>query len=77
MNELQTIAMIQEDSNLPCVGYWIAYDFIDKETKPKKYGKYLICRKDGKIHWETWNGGGWAYNNKEIIYWAEIVSPII
>jgi len=35
----------------------------------------LICRKDGKIHWETWNGSGWAYNHNEVRYWAEIVHP--
>ena len=43
---------------------------------PAKYGKYLVCRKDGKIHWETWNGSGWAYNGNTIKYWAVIVEPI-
>jgi hypothetical protein len=36
----------------------------------------LICRKDGKIHWETWNGCGWAYNHNEIRFWANILSPL-
>ncbi|MBN2747170.1 MAG: hypothetical protein JXR34_10635 [Bacteroidales bacterium] len=54
---------------------WVS--FIFGTTNPPKYGKYLICRRDGKIHWETWNGNGWAYNHDEIRYWAEIVAPLI
>jgi transcriptional regulator with XRE-family HTH domain len=56
---------------------WIAFDFNVLETRPKKYGKYLICRKDGKIHWETWNGSGWAYNHNEIRFYAKITNPIL
>lgn len=81
-----TIAQIEEaeellakvkvsDDDLPCVSHWVSFDFMKLDTRPKKYGKYLICRKDGKIHWETWNGSGWAYNHNEIRYWAEIISP--
>lgn len=58
------------------ISKWVAFDFNKKETHPKTYDKYLICRKDGKIHWETWNGSGWAYNHNEIRYWASIKSPI-
>lgn len=58
----------------PVVG-WAAFDWGKIETRPTEYGKYLICRKDGKIHWETWNGSGWAYNHNEIRYWAVIVPP--
>lgn len=54
---------------------WMAFDFDNIETHPKKYGKYLIARKDRKIHWETWNGSGWAYNHNEIRFWAEISEP--
>ena len=56
---------------------WVAFDCNKTETRPTKYGKYLICRKDGKIHWETWNGSGWAYNHNEIRYWAEIKPPCL
>ena len=56
---------------------WVAFDFYKLETRPPKYGKYLIARKDGKIHWETWNGSGWAYNHNEIRYWAEIKPPCL
>jgi hypothetical protein len=31
-------------------------------------GRYLIVRKDGNTHTETFNGTGWAYNNKVIEY---------
>ena len=63
--------------NLKCCGNWMAFDFTKSETYPPKYGKYLIARKDGKIHWETWNGSGWAYNQSEIRYWAEIKPPCL
>lgn len=56
---------------------WVAFDWMKIETRPNKYGKYLITRKDGKIHWETWNGSGWAYNHNEIRYWAEIKPPCL
>jgi hypothetical protein len=59
------------------ISCWVAYDWNKPETRPQKYGKYLICRKDGKIHWETWNGSGWAYNHNEIRYWAEIKPPCL
>ena len=56
---------------------WVAFDWMKIETRPAKYGKYLITRKDGKIHWETWNGSGWAYNHNEIRFWAEIKPPCL
>ena len=59
----------------PAVSYWVAFDWMKIETRPTAYGKYLICRKDGKIHWETWNGSGWAYNHNEVRFWAVIVPP--
>ena len=67
----------QGNGVLPCVGHWVLFDFMKLETRPKKYGKYLICRKDGKIHLETWNGSGWAYNHNEIRFWAEIKPPCL
>lgn len=57
------------------VSCWVAFDWNKIETRPTAYGKYLIRRKDGKIHWETWNGSGWAYNHNEIRFWAVIVPP--
>ena len=68
-----------EELNQPlrqtAVSCWVAFDWNKIETRPTKYGKYLICRKDGKIHCETWNGSGWAYNHNEVRYWAVIVPP--
>lgn len=41
----------------------------NKDKKPElTYGRYLVVRKDGKTHLETWNGTGWAYNNN-VIEW--------
>ena len=70
---------LKEGQKLPIhsVKNWVAFDFMKLETRPPKYGKYLITRKDGKIHWETWNGSGWAYNHNEIRYWAEIKPPCL
>ena len=78
MDERDYKAM-NEELNQPlqqtAISCWVAFDWNKIETHPTEYGKYLICRKDGKIHWETWNGNGWAYNHKEIGYWAVIVPP--
>ena len=67
----------QQVLDLFAVINWVAFDFYKLETRPPKYGKYLVTRKDGKIHWETWNGSGWAYNHNEIRYWAEIKPPCL
>lgn len=57
------------------VSGWVAYDWHKPETRPKSYGKYFVHRKDGKVHWETWNGSGWAYNENSITHWQEIEPP--
>lgn len=51
---------------------WNVYNPNDITTKPTKYGKYFIRRNDGKVHWETYNGTGWAYNDNSITHWKEI-----
>lgn len=56
---------------------WVAYDWHKPETRTKAYGKYFVHRKDGKIHWETWNGSGWAYNGNVITHWQEIEPPCV
>lgn len=50
---------------------WILYDF--KESRPPKPDRYLVQRKDGKVHFETWNGSGWAYNESSIKYFQPII----
>ena len=62
----------------PCkcaVSGWVSYDWNKPETRPTKYGKYFVHRKDGKTHWETWNGSGWAYNGNVITFWMEVLPP--
>jgi hypothetical protein len=54
---------------------WVAYDFKKPETRPKKYDRYFVHRKDGKVHWEIWNGSAWAYNENSITHWKEIDLP--
>ncbi len=61
----------KEDLNTSPVN-WVKYNFHDTSTRPTKYGKYFVHRKDGKVHWETWNGNGWAYNEKVITHWCNI-----
>ena len=39
---------------------------VQKEAIP--YGRYLVMRKDGEMHLETFNGTGWAYNNNSITW---------
>lgn len=55
---------------------WIPYNFNDLSTRPKTSGKYFVHRKDGKVHWETWNGQGWAYNGNVITHWQDIKPPL-
>jgi hypothetical protein len=57
------------------VGEWIEFNKDYPKTHPTM-GGYIVCRKDGKIHFEVWNGTGWAYNHNEIRYWAKIQSPL-
>ena len=52
----------QSEEGLP----WVDYP----KVCPEEYGKYIIQRKDGKMHIETWNGIGWAYNGKSIVKWV-------
>jgi len=54
---------------------WVAFDWDKPETRPTKYGKYFVHRKDGKVHWEIWNGSGWAYNGNVITHWMEVKPP--
>ncbi len=55
---------------------WIKYNFMSLENRPKESGKkYFVHRKDGKLHWETWNGTGFAYNNNSITHFRNILPP--
>lgn len=71
-----TYAIAANDNNQTAVSNWIKFDRNEKSTWPDKYGTYFVCRKDGKVHWETWNNSGWAYNHNVIVYWAYIHVPL-
>ena len=58
---------------MTAISEWVKFNWDDVSTRPTKYGKYLIQRKDGKIHWETWNNSGWTYNHNVIEWWAKII----
>ena len=54
-----------------CDNKWKAYP----ANKPTEYGRYLVHRKDGKIHIEIWNNTGWAYNDKVITFFVNRKPP--
>ena len=54
---------------------WTKYSWSNPISHPPSYGSYFVQRKDGKIHWEVWNGAGWAYNENSIVWWAKIIPP--
>ena len=58
-----------------CKGCGKTYSWENPFSHPPAYGNYFVHRKDGKVHWEIWNGSGWAYNEKVITYWAKITTP--
>ena len=54
-------------------GFWVPYDREAKDNREKiPCDKYLVQRKDGKIHFEDYNGTGWAYNDKVITHYSKI-----
>lgn len=69
--------MLEADNNFKRLTpiTWVKYDEFNPDTYPNVYGKYIIVRKDGKYHFETWNGSGWAYNGNVIRYWGIISLP--
>ena len=47
-----------------------------KVNPPTEYGKYRVYRKScDKVHDETWNGTGWAYNKNDITHYQIITKP--
>lgn len=74
-NSISTIKTISNITKLFAPIRWVEFDFDDINSRPPKRDRYLVIRKDGKMHWELWNGNGWAYNHKVIRQWAKITSP--
>lgn len=56
---------------MTAISQWI----IAEKEQPTERGVYLVCRKDGKIHMEIWNGTGWVDNNNSIKFLAVIMQP--
>lgn len=54
---------------------WVKYNWENVLTHPPRYGKYFICRKDGKVCQEIWNGVSWAHNGPEVTCWLEVKDP--
>lgn len=47
--------------------------WIPVSERPDKYGEYWVYRqKANKVHKETWNGTGWAYNGNQITHWMPL-----
>lgn len=56
---------------------WTLYDFEQKSTRPPKPGRYLVYRlKCRKMHFEHWNGSGWASSNNEELIWSDPFSTL-
>ena len=63
---------------IPVVINWVAYSFEKEETRPPKPDKYLIYRKGcNKMHFEMWNGNGWASSNGDCTHWAIVDEPCL
>ena len=55
---------------------WTKYNFYDIDSRPPKPGKYLIYRKKcDKMHFERWNGSGWANSNNDCTDWCKPEKP--
>lgn len=56
---------------------WIKYDWYFESSHPPKPDRYLIYReKCGKMHFEQWNGSGWASSNGDCTHWCKPGKPI-
>lgn len=57
----------------PLVMRWAAYP----DVRPTNYGRYLVYRAGcKKMHFETWNNTGWAYNNNDVTHWTNVEPPV-
>lgn len=56
---------------------WIDYSWDNKKSHPPRPGRYLIYRtKCDKLHFEQWNGSGWASSNNDCTHWCVVKLPI-
>jgi len=45
----------------------VPYEHTEEHNSKIEIGKYLVVRKDGKVHFERFNGSNWAYNANTIV----------
>lgn len=57
-----------ESGYISTIDHWKPFP----KERPTQTKRYIVQRKDGKIHFEKWNGSGWAYNNKTIEFFMEV-----
>lgn len=56
---------------------WIKYNWEDKKSHPPTAGRCLIYRaKCDKMHFEQWNGSGWASSNNDCTHWCRPNKPL-
>ena len=53
---------------MPPIFYPIEHRRTPAQKSHMESGRYMVIRKDGKIHFESFNGSGFAYNDKDIQY---------
>lgn len=55
---------------------WIDYSWENRKSHPPCAGRYLIYRKGcDKMHFEQWNGSGWASSNGDCTHWLNMPKP--
>ncbi len=55
---------------------WIPYNWENEDSHPPKPDRYLIYREGcDKMHFERWNGSGWASSNKDCTDWCKPKKP--
>lgn len=72
------MTVVESFEDVSDLGWWEKYDKDDWDAKRKMEVKeYFVHRKNGKMHWEMFNGTGFAYNEKTITHFADILPPVI
>lgn len=61
----ERIKTLEKEIGVSTVDSFKLHEYTNQKLE---YGKYIVVRKDGKKHIETYNNTGWAYNNDSIKY---------
>lgn len=55
---------------------WTEYSWENKDSHPPYLGRYLIYRRGcDEMHFERWNGNGWASSNIDCTHWTNPKRP--